>query len=81
MVFWLAKPSAFSLDSAWFWAKISLFTIASALIVWTKVDFRKAAADGGTDWIPPIRVKSILAFDFIGLIVLAMIGRSLAVGV
>ncbi len=59
---------------------MALFIAASALIVWTKVDFHKAAAEGAELLTPPMRVRAILAFDFAGLFVLAVIGRSLAVG-
>jgi uncharacterized membrane protein len=79
MVVWLAKPSAYYLSSPIFWAKMGLFTVASALVVWTKVDFRAAAASGQA-WTPPARVRAILAFDFVGLFALMVLGRWIAVG-
>jgi putative membrane protein len=79
MLFWLAKPSEYYLTSPVFWVKMALFIAASALVIWTKVDFRRAAANG-TDWSPPLRIRAILTFDFLGLLILAFLGRSLAFG-
>jgi uncharacterized membrane protein len=79
MLFWLAKPSGYYLTSPVFWVKMALFIAASALVIWTKVDFRRAAANV-TDWSPPLRVRAILVFDFLGLLILAFLGRSLAFG-
>ena len=79
MVVWLAKPSVFYLSSPIFWSKMVLFLVASALIVWTKIDFRTAALSGQA-WTPPVRVRAILAFDFVGLFVLMALGRWIAVG-
>jgi uncharacterized membrane protein len=80
MILWLAQPSGLYLASSLFWLKMTLFMVASALVIWTKVDFRKAAARGG-DWAPSARVRAILGFDLFGLFVLAAMGRWLAAGV
>jgi uncharacterized membrane protein len=80
MILWLAKPSGLYLASSLFWLKMTLFVIASALVIWTKVDFKNAAASG-SDWSPPARVRVILGFDLIGLFALAAMGRWLAAGV
>jgi uncharacterized membrane protein len=80
MILWLAKPSGLYFASSLFWLKMTLFVVASALVIWTKVDFKKAAAIG-SDWSPPTRVRVILGFDLIGLFALAAMGRWLAAGV
>ncbi len=79
MLFWLAKPTDLYLDNPFFWAKMFLFGTASALIIWTKVDFRHADYLS-RDWVPSMRVRAILAFDFVGLLILAALGRWIAVG-
>lgn len=80
MIFWLAKPSAYYLHNGFFLVKMALFVFASALVVWTKIDFRKAVANDTTLWVPPNRVRFIMAFDLVGLFVLAALGRGIATG-
>jgi uncharacterized membrane protein len=80
MLFWFARPSSAYLENSLFWIKMALFIIASALVIWTKIDFKKALADDQPLWSPPSRVRAILAFDLMGLFVLAALGRWLAAG-
>jgi len=80
MLFWFAKPTYIYTANPLFWLKMVLFVVASALIIWTKKDLRAAAASGVDRWIPPLRVRAILGFDFIGLFILVALGRTLATG-
>jgi putative membrane protein len=79
MLFWLAKPSAYYFALPAFWLKISIFVIASALIVWTKTFIRQAKSQDVSTI--PKTVRSILRLDFLGLLVMASLGILIAHGV
>jgi putative membrane protein len=81
MVSGLAKPSSYYLQNPYFWAKMALFISASALVVWTKVDFKKAVAASVGLWVPPPRVRLIMTVDLFGLLMMAVLGRWIATGI
>lgn len=77
MVAWLAKPASLYFASASFWIKISLFVAASAAVLTTKPLFREAARIGHLK--PGARVRAFLVFDFVAILVVALLGRWIAV--
>ena len=80
MLFWLAKPTAYYMSHPGFLAKMCLFLLASALIVWTKLSFRRGIASGDAQWLVPARVRWILRMDFVGLLVMGALGSMVARG-
>jgi putative membrane protein len=74
MLLWLAKPTGYYLSQPLFILKISIFVIASSLIVLTKIAFKRALASDEAAWTAPRRVKVILAIDLIGLVMMAVLG-------
>ena len=80
MLFWLAKPTAYYLLHPGFQVKMALFVVASALIVWTKVSFRRGISSGDEQWVVPAKVRWILRLDFLGLLVMGTLGGMVARG-
>jgi uncharacterized membrane protein len=79
MLLWFAKPTAYYLVNVWFWLKMSLYVLASSLVVLSKIELRKAAATlHGAAWPVTTKVRRILRFDFVGLWVLVALGLSIA---
>jgi putative membrane protein len=78
MALWFAKPTAYYLHHSAFWAKMAIFVVASALIVWTKVFIRKATTHATLP--VPGAVRWILRLDFMGLLVMAGLGIVIAHG-
>jgi putative membrane protein len=79
MLMWFAKPTAYYLVNLWFWLKMALFVLASALVVLSKIELRKALAHSqGSAWTVTRKVRGILRFDFVGLWVLVVLGLVIA---
>jgi putative membrane protein len=78
MALWLAKPTAYYTHHLAFWIKMTIFVVASALIVWTKVFIRKASTHAALP--VPGAVRWILRLDFTGLLVMAALGFVIAHG-
>jgi len=78
MLLWLAKPTSYYLSQPLFFFKISIFVIASGLIVLTKIAFKRALQAPETIWTAPRKVKIILTFDLIGLFAMATLGYLIA---
>ena len=76
MAGWFAKPTGFYLHSPLFWGKVTLFTLASAAILTTKPLLRRAKAEGVLR--PAPRERLVMMFDFGSILVIAMLGLSLA---
>ena len=80
MLLWLAKPTVYYLAHPGFQVKMVLFVVASALVVWTKVHFRRAIASGDAQWAVPTTVRWILRLDFLGLLAMGTLGSMVARG-
>lgn len=78
MLLWLAKPTIYYLTQSLFIFKISIFVVASSLIVLTKIAFKQALASTEAIWAVPSKVKIILTIDLIGLLVMAVLGYLVA---
>jgi putative membrane protein len=78
MLLWLAKPTGYYLSQPLFLLKISIFVIASSLIVLTKIAFKRALASAEALWTAPRKVKLILAIDLSGLVMMAVLGYLVA---
>ncbi len=76
MVAWLAKPTDLYLGSVSFWIKICLFVTASAAVLTTKPLIREAAKIGQLK--PTARIRALLVFDFVAILVVAGLGRWVA---
>jgi putative membrane protein len=78
MLFWLAKPTQYYIAQPLFALKISIFVLASSLIVLTKFAFKRAIKAAASLWQVPRLVKIILMLDLIGLLVMASLGYTVA---
>jgi putative membrane protein len=78
MLFWLAKPTQYYVTQPLFALKISLFVLASSLIVLTKFAFKRAIKETTSLWQVPRLVKIIFMVDLIGLLVMASLGYTVA---
>jgi uncharacterized membrane protein len=78
MALWFAKPTAYYVNNPWFWFKLSIFFVASALVIVSK---RAAArATGGKDWAVTQQVRWILRIDFLGILAMLALGVLIARG-
>lgn len=78
MLLWLAKPTSYYLTQPLFALKISIFVAASALIVLTKIEFKRAVSQAQVIWHVPRKVKVILITDLLGLFLMALLGYLVA---
>jgi putative membrane protein len=79
MLLWVAKPSAYYFALPAFWLKVTVFVLASALIVWTKTFIRHAKTQHSSPI--PNAVRWILRFDFLGLLAMTILGIIVAHGI
>lgn len=79
---WISgKGMGFYIANTLFWLKMTLLLVASALIVRTKLFFRKhAGAASSTNISTPHSIPIILKFDFVSLVLMACLGVVLARG-
>lgn len=78
MLLWLSKPTGYYAAQPKFWLKISIFIVASGLIVLTKIAFKRALTKDAGAWAVPRGVKAILIFDFWELLAMAVWGYLIA---
>jgi putative membrane protein len=77
-----AKGSAFYTANTFFWVKIAVLVIASALIVRTKIFFRENAKRTDADAVEvPRSIVGILKFDLASLVLMAYLGVLIVNGI
>lgn len=80
MMLIVGKPTAYYTTHPGMLAKLTIFCVASALVVWTKVAFRQALTNAQAMWPVPRAVRTVMYADFVGLIVMALLGYWVARG-
>jgi putative membrane protein len=81
MALWFAKPTAYYVSNPWFWFKLGIFFVASAMVIMSKLKLRAAArATDAKDWLVTNQVRWILRIDFVGIVVMLFLGVLIAKG-
>lgn len=78
MLLWVGKPTAYYIGTFAFWLKMTIFVVASGLIVWTKVFIRRAKSQRLSP--VPRSVRWVLRLDFAGILLMAALGFVVAHG-